>query len=131
MSYFWVAAGSAMGGLARYWCSGLIAYRVGETFPWGTLAVNAIGSLAIGMVAALTEPDGRFLIGSTVRQLVMVGILGGFTTFSAFSLQTLALLRDGEILRAVLNVLLSVGACLLAVWLGYVLVSNLNGLKGS
>lgn len=130
MSYLWVATGSALGGIARYWCSGLIAHRVGETFPWGTLSVNVAGSFAIGFFAALTEPDGRWFLGSSVRQFVMIGVFGGFTTFSAFSLQTLALLRDGEALRAAVNVALSVVLCLLAVWLGYLLASSLNTLKG-
>lgn len=131
MSYLWIAAGSALGGMARYWCSGLIAHRIGETFPWGTITVNVIGSFVIGIFAALTEPDGRFLISSTARQFVMIGLCGGFTTFSAFSVQTLALVRDGETLRAGANVALSVLLCLFAVWLGYWLTSSLNELKGN
>ena len=131
MNYLWVAAGSALGGMARYWCSGLIAHRIGETFPWGTLTVNVAGSFAIGLFAALTEPEGRFFISSTARQFIMIGIFGGFTTFSAFSVQTLALMREGETLRAGMNVALSVVLCLLAVWFGYLLASSINGLRNA
>lgn len=130
MSYLWIAAGSALGGVARYWCSGLVAHRIGETFPWGTITVNVIGSFVIGIFAALTEPDGRFFISSTARQFIMIGLCGGFTTFSAFSMQTLTLMREGETLRAGLNVALSVALCLLAVWVGYLLASSVNGLRG-
>jgi CrcB protein len=131
MSYLWVAAGSALGGVARYWCSGLIAHRIGETFPWGTLTVNVAGSFAIGLFAALVEPDGRFFISPAARQFIMIGIFGGFTTFSAFSVQTLTLMREGEVLRAGMNVALSVFLCLVAVWLGYLLASSVNGLRSS
>ena len=97
----WIALGSAVGGVLRYWCSGLVARWFGETFPWGTLIVNVAGSLLIGLFATLSAPDGRLLIGSVARQFVMLGLLGGFTTFSSFSLQTLTLAQNGEWLRAV------------------------------
>ncbi|MEZ5827562.1 MAG: fluoride efflux transporter CrcB [Hyphomicrobiales bacterium] len=119
--YLWIALGSALGGVARYWCSGVAARLVGETFPWGTLFVNATGSLLIGLFATLTGPDGRIFAGSTMRQFVMLGILGGFTTFSSFSLQTLNLVQDGELLQAGGNIVASVIFCLVAVWLGHVL----------
>ena len=79
----WIALGSAVGGVLRYWCSGLVARWFGETFPWGTLLVNVGGSLLIGLFATLSAPDGRLLIGSAARQFVMLGLLGGFTTFSS------------------------------------------------
>ena len=126
-TYLWVAIGSALGGAARYWCSGVAARMFGETFPWGTMMVNVSGSLIIGLVAALTAPDGRFIVGTTARQFVMVGLCGGFTTFSSFSLQTLNLLHDGEWLFAGLNVLGSVLLCLIAVWVGYMAGQYLNG----
>lgn len=88
-AYFWIAVGSALGGMARYWLSGVAARLVGETFPWGTLLINVIGSFVIGFFGTLTGPDGRFFVASTGRQFVMVGICGGFTTFSSFSLQSL------------------------------------------
>ena len=102
-SYFWIAIGSALGGMARYWCSGVAARLIGETFPWGTLIVNVIGSFIIGFFATLTGPDGR-LGRLLARQFVMIGICGGYTTFSSFSLQTLNLASDGEYLYAGLNI---------------------------
>lgn len=131
MAYFWIAVGSALGGVARYWCSGLVAERIGETFPWGTIIVNIVGSFIIGFFGTLTAPDGRFLVGATVRQFVMIGLCGGFTTFSSFSLQTLALAQDGEWLRAGANVMLSVALCLIAVWVGHVLAASINQIKGA
>jgi CrcB protein len=129
--YFWIALGSGLGGIARFALSGLVAHRYGETFPWGTLVINVSGSFVIGFFATLTEPDGRFLVGGTVRQFVMTGILGGFTTYSSFSLQTLALARDGEWFRAGANATGTFVLCFLAVWLGHVCATWLNALKGS
>jgi CrcB protein len=132
VTYLWIGLGSALGGMARYWCSGFVADRIGETFPWGTLLVNVVGSFIIGFFATLTAPDGgRLLVGSTARQFVMVGILGGYTTFSSFSLQTLNLARDGEWLRAGANIVLSVVLCLVAVWLGHIAAAALNQMKGT
>jgi len=93
-SYFWIAIGSALGGMARYWCSGIAARLIGETFPWGTIIVNIVGSFIIGFFATLTGPDGRIFADTLTRQFVMIGFCGGYTTFSSFSLQTLALLQD-------------------------------------
>ncbi len=128
-NYFWIAIGSGLGGVARYWCSGLVAQTIGETFPWGTLIVNVTGSFVIGFVAALTSPDGRLYVGTTWRQFIMVGLCGGYTTFSSFSLQTLYLMDDGEWLKAGGNVVLSVSCCLVAAWAGYVLGTSLNAMK--
>ncbi|HTO85648.1 MAG TPA: fluoride efflux transporter CrcB [Methylomirabilota bacterium] len=130
-SYIWIAIGSALGGIARYWCSGIAAARFGETFPWGTMIVNVVGSFVIGFFATLTGPDGRLLVGTTARQFVMVGICGGYTTFSSFSLQTLSLARDGEWLAVGGNITLSVVLCLFAVWLGHIAAATLNQLKGA
>jgi CrcB protein len=124
--YLWIALGSALGGVARYACSGWVAQQVGETFPWGTIAVNTVGSFLIGLVATLTGPDGRLLVPSHGRDFVMIGVFGGFTTFSSFSLQTLALAREGEWLGAGLNVVLSVILCLVAVWGGHTAALVLN-----
>lgn len=119
-----VGAGGAVGACARFWLSGVVARRLGETFPWGTLVVNVSGALVIGLLAA------RFMNADAVLEpwrelwLVLVtGILGGYTTVSSFSLQTLALARSGEGGRAALNVLASVGLCLAAA-----LAGNLAGL---
>ncbi|MBL0318497.1 MAG: fluoride efflux transporter CrcB [Alphaproteobacteria bacterium] len=131
MTYLWVALGGALGSVLRYWCSGLIAHSIGEIFPWGTLVINMVGSFVIGFVAVITGPDGRVMVASDARIFVTVGICGGFTTFSSFSLQTLNLARDGEMVYAGLNVLLSVVLCLVSVWLGYMVASALNQLKGA
>lgn len=98
---------------------------MGETFPWGTLIINILGSLVIGLFGTLTGPDGRIFAGTTARQFVMVGICGGYTTFSSFSLQTLNLMNDGEWLRAGANIGLSVVLCLLAVWAGHIMALSL------
>jgi CrcB protein len=127
--YCWIAVGSALGGIARYWCSGVAARLFGETFPWGTLFVNVSGSFLIGLFATLTGPDGRMFAGSTARQFVMLGLLGGFTTFSSFSLQTLNLAQDSEWLQAGGNIVGSVVLCLLAVWLGHLLALCINAMK--
>ena len=131
MMYVWVTVGSALGGAARYWCSGFAADHFGETFPLGTLSVNIIGSFIIGFFATLTGPDGRYLVRTEARQFVMTGICGGYTTFSSFSLQTLNLVRDGEMKLAGLNIALSLVLCLGAVWLGHVTAASLNQLKGA
>ncbi len=128
LSALWVTLGSALGGLARYACSGLIARTFGETFPWGTLTVNVAGSFLIGFVAAATGPDGRWLVPVEARQFLMLGFLGGYTTFSSFSLQTLALVQDGEWGLAAGNIGGSVVACLFAVWGGHALAMWLNRL---
>jgi CrcB protein len=130
-TYFWITIGSALGGMARFWCSGFVAERFGGTFPWGTLLVNVVGSFVIGFFATLTGPDGRLLVTSDVRQFVMVGLCGGYTTFSSFSLQTLTLARDGEWLQVGGNILLSVALCLASVWLGHVAASGYNQLQGA
>lgn len=130
-TYLWIALGSALGGVARFGCSSLVANWFGQTFPWGTLLVNVLGSFVIGFFATLTGPDGRVLVPGDTRQFVMVGLCGGYTTFSSFSLQTLTLVQDGEIARAGLNVAGSVVLCLASVWLGYVAAAALNAVKGS
>ena len=126
ITYLWIALGGALGSMARYGCSSLVARMVGETFPWGTLIINVVGSLVIGFFATLTGPDGRLLVAPDARQFVMVGICGGYTTFSSFSLQTLNLVRDGDVIGAGANIVASVIACLLAVWLGSVGAAALN-----
>ena len=126
ITYLAIAIGSAIGGVGRYWLGGLIDSRVGMSFPWGTVIVNITGCFVIGIFATLTGPDGRWLVGTTARQLVMIGICGGYTTFSSFSLQTLNLVRDGEFLYAGWNIVASVVFCLLAVWLGHMAALALN-----
>jgi CrcB protein len=117
--YFWVALGGAIGSVARLWLSVQVGLLTGLGFPWGTILVNIIGSLVIGFVATLTGPNGRVVVPIDAQAFVMVGLCGGFTTFSAFSLQTLELARDGRLLHAGANILLSVVLCLTAVALGH------------
>lgn len=131
MAYLAVAVGGALGTAARYWLSGVIANTFGQTFPWGTLIINITGSFVIGFFATLTGPDGRFVASGTTRQFVMVGLCGGYTTFSSFSLQTLNLANDGEWLAAGGNILGSVVLCLFFVWLGAALGAAVNQLKGA
>ena len=131
-TYLWIALGGALGSVARYALNGTISDRIGATFPLGTMVVNVVGSFVIGVLGALTLPEGR--MGSEVRafttQFLMIGICGGFTTFSSFSLQTLSLLREREWLYAGGNVLLSVLLCLLATYSGLVLGSAITSTKG-
>jgi fluoride exporter len=121
-----VAAGAALGGVARYGLGGVVDRSIGESFPWGTLLVNVVGSFLIGLVATVTGPDGRLLVSPVARQFWTVGVFGGFTTFSSFSLQTLSLAQDGEWTRAGANAGLSLVACLAAVWLGASLGAVVN-----
>lgn len=126
LSYFWVSLGGAIGSAARFWISGLIAQRFGQTFPFGTLAVNVSGSFFIGLFAGFALPEGRLLATPSLREFFMIGVCGGYTTFSSFSLQTFALAQDGEWLRAGANSLASVVFCLLAVWLGFFSATLIN-----
>jgi len=118
MVYVWVALGGALGSVARYACSVAAARWLGTAFPFGTLFVNVAGSFTIGLLAALIAADGRPLLGADARALLLVGVLGGFTTFSSFSLETLELARGGAFGTAALNVMLSVALCLGGAWLG-------------
>ena len=129
--YLYVALGGAIGSVARFAISGAIARGLSEIFPWGTLVANVTGCFVIGLFAMLTGPDGRVLVPPDFRQFFMVGICGGYTTFSSFSLQTLALARDGDMTRASLNVVVSVLFCLIGVWLGSAAGAAINQMKGA
>ncbi len=129
LEFLWVGLGGALGSMGRYWLSGLVARHIGETFPWGTVLVNISGCLVIGFFATLTGPEGKWLVSPAFRQqFFMLGVCGGYTTFSSFSLQTLNLLQDGEWLYAAANVLISVICCLAAVWAGHLIATALNGM---
>jgi CrcB protein len=117
--YLWVALGGALGSVARYWMGVRISLLAGLTFPWATILINVLGSLVIGFLATFTGPTGRVPAPIDARAFLIVGICGGFTTFSAFSLQTLDLARDGRLLLAGANIVLSVVLCLVAVALGH------------
>lgn len=130
-SYISVAVGSVVGGVARYLASVLFMSQVGDGFPWSTLFVNVTGSFIIGFYSALTGPDGRLFASPRQRQFVMVGFCGGYTTFSAFSLETLRLVQSGNVHAAAVNVGVSVVGWLTAVWIGHALAARLNRLRGT
>jgi CrcB protein len=121
-----IGAGGAVGTMLRFWISGVVAQAYGERFPTGTLVINITGSIVIGFFAALTGPEGRLMVKPLGRQFFMIGICGGYTTFSSFSLQTLNLAREGQWAYAALNVGLSVLLCLGGVWLGFMAGESLN-----
>jgi CrcB protein len=131
LAYLWVALGGALGSVARYALGGFLAEKVGVSFPWGTLAVNVSGSFLIGILAGVTLPEGRLdpSARTFATQFLMIGVCGGYTTFSSFSLQTLNLLRDREWLYAGGNVVLSVVLCMVAVWLGWMIGTTFNSTK--
>ena len=133
IAYLLVALGGALGSVARFWVNGLVSEKFGATFPWGTLIINVTGSFVIGVIGALAVPEGRMDTQSRVfaTQFLMIGVCGGYTTFSSFSLQTLNLLREREWLYAGGNMLLSVILCMIAVWLGWLLGSIFNSMKGN
>lgn len=128
-AYLWIALGSALGGVARYWCTGFVATRLGGDFPWGTIFINILGSFIIGFFATLSGPEGRLFVGTNERLFVMVGVCGGFTTFSAFSLQTLELVRSGNWLGAGGNIAASVILCLIFVALGHMAAMAINQVR--
>ena len=120
-----VGLAGLVGTLCRYWLSGVVARRYGETFPAGTLAVNVLGCFLIGFLYFMFEE--RYVAGPAARTVVLVGFLGGFTTFSSYGLQTFTLLRDGEVAYAAANVVASNVLGLLTVWAGYALAKLLGG----
>lgn len=124
--YLWIALGGALGSMVRFWLSTVIANHWGESFPWGTLIVNIIGCFVIGFFATFIIVDEQAIVGPSGRHFFMTGVLGGFTTFSSFSLQTLGLARDGAWGKAGGYVAASVGLCLLGVWLGHVVAAALR-----
>ena len=126
MNVLWVARGSAAGGMARYACAGIGARWPGGAIPWGTLFVNVTGSLLIGILA-VAVPEGTRWLGTDARALLMIGLCGGFTTFSSFSLQTLALMREGDWLHAAAYTLGSVVLCIGAAAAGYATTTSVLG----
>ena len=117
MNLAWVALGGAVGAVARYAAAGLVHRLAPPTFPWGTFVVNVAGSFVFGALAGLMEQG--FLSGPQVRLFVLIGVIGGFTTFSTFTFETFMLIRDGEFLRAGLNVFGQVVVSFLALWSGF------------
>jgi len=121
-----VALGSVLGAVSRYFVSGVVARRVGETFPYGTLLINVTGAFAIGVFGGLASDTASLFAEPDPWLFAVTGFLGAYTTVSSFSLQTLSLARDGEAGRAGLYVALSVGLSLGAASLGFVLVDALK-----
>lgn len=121
-----VMLGGALGTLARYVLS-ILMLPISRDIPWGTIVINGAGSLLIGFVGTLTLATGRYPVPEAARLFVMVGFCGGYTTFSAFSLQTFDLLRSGAVSRAAVNVGASLLLCIAAVALGHALAARLNG----
>jgi CrcB protein len=120
LSYLLIGVGGALGSMARAWATLAVARVAGAAFPWGTILINVVGSFVIGFFGTLTDgAGGRFAAGAEARAFVMIGLCGGFTTFSSFSLQTLELLRHGRAGPALANIGLSVAVCLAAVAAGH------------
>jgi len=111
-----IAGGGAVGALLRFWMSTGVYHLFGRSFPYGTLAVNVVGSLLMGFLYVLLID--KLSLGPAWRAALLVGLLGAFTTFSTFSLETLNLVEEGELIKAMMNVLLSVVLCLFAAWIG-------------
>jgi CrcB protein len=124
--YLWIAIGSGLGGAGRFAVSQWLASDHPTGFPFATLLVNVAGSFIIGFFAGLSGPDGRLLVSPGGRQFVMAGLCGGFTTFSAFSLETLGLIQQHAWIAALLNIVVSLVACLVFVWGGHVAANGLN-----
>lgn len=121
VGYLVVAVGGALGAMARFWFAAFMVAVAGPSFPWGTLIINVVGSFLIGLFASWTESNGFIHISHEMALFTMVGICGGFTTFSSFSLQTLDLVRGKQVLRAIGYVVSSVILCLAGVWVGVAL----------
>jgi fluoride exporter len=125
-AYLWVAIGCALGSVARYAVGNAMTLAVGAEFPWGTLLINVLGSFVISFFGVLTASGARLPLPSDARIFVTVGICGGFTTFSSFSLQTVELARAGYPGRAALYVAASAILCIIACTMGYAGATVLN-----
>jgi CrcB protein len=128
-TYLWIALGGALGSMLRYGLGTFIDARLGGLFPWGTVIVNITGCFVIGFFSTLTGAEGRVMVAPDMRLFVLVGICGGYTTFSSFSLQTLNLLRSGDLMRGGGNIAVSVVACMLAVWIGAAAATAFNRMR--
>ncbi len=132
LQYIVIGLGGALGSMLRFGLGTLIDSNVQKTgyiFPWGTIVVNITGCFVIGFIFTISGGEGRLMLSTLTRQFIMIGILGGYTTFSSFSLQTLTLAQSGQMWGALANVLLSVILCLGGVWLGAYLAGSINQMR--
>ena len=132
MNYLVIGLGGALGSMLRFGLGSLIDSNVQKTgyiFPWGTIIVNITGCFIIGFVFTISTGEGRLLLSPLTRNFITIGILGGYTTFSSFSWQTLVLAQSGQRWEAAANVLISVVLCLVGVWLGAMLAAWINQLR--
>jgi CrcB protein len=121
--YLLAGVGGAIGSIGRVMMTSFVSRWTGEEFPFGTLVVNVTGALLMGLLAGYSVTDpGKLIFSSPARTFLMIGVLGGYTTFSSFSLQTFLLLEQGNLLGALLNVLLSVFLCVAGIWIGFVTI---------
>ena len=130
--YLIIGLGGALGSMLRFGIGSFIdstVQKTGQIFPWGTIVVNITGCFVIGFIFTISASEGRIILGSLTRNFIMIGILGGYTTFSSFGLQTFLLVQDGQRWEAAANVLLSVVLCLVGVWLGAMLAGSLNQMR--
>ncbi len=118
-----IALGGAVGALLRFWTSGAVYSVTGKQFPWGTLTVNVLGSLLMGILATLVVE--RVIVSPEMKNALLIGFLGAFTTFSTFSLDSLNLFYQGHAFKAVLYAVVSVTACILATWFGATVVRQM------
>jgi CrcB protein len=121
-----VFLGGAAGSMWRYWWSGFVAQHFGETFPFGTLVVNIVGSILIGVFSGLLMHISNSSIATALQQFLIIGICGGLTTFSSFGLQTFSLIADGRWLSALSNIVFSTGLSLGGVALGWQITQGIN-----
>ena len=126
LTYLLIAVGGALGSVLRYISSNIVGYYFGEDFPYDLLLINALGSFIIGFVAFLPGNEEKLYITQEMRQFIMVGVCGGYTTFSSFSLKTLNLIENGKLLYAGLFIASSVILSLLFVWGGFLLANNIT-----
>jgi CrcB protein len=132
MNYLVIGLGGALGSMLRFGLGSLIdtnVQKTGQIFPWGTIIVNITGCFVIGFIFTISTSEGRLFLSPLNRNFITIGILGGYTTFSSFSWQTLTLAQSGQMWGAVANVLLSVVLCLVGVWLGAMLAGWVNQLR--
>ena len=128
LSWVFIMLGGAFGTGLRLLLSRVIDFQIGESFPWGTLVVNVSGCFIIGLFTGLTGPEGLLLTSPLTRQVVMIGVLGGFTTFSSFSVQTIFLFANGEFLYAFTNIFLSLLLSLFGTWGGILIARSLQSI---